>query len=279
MRTGRALAVNGVFGNMGLAAAAVVTGFLAEHGGWQNAFLAPGAASLLAGCALLQRRLRSSAPPTHRAAGSRDSREPETRRAQVAVFTIICVAALFGGLVFNAITVSLPKLFDERLVMLGGDLTWIGAYAGLVFAVAAFAQLPVGELLDRFGARPILIGLLMAQIFLLVGLANARGWMVVGLALLLVTLLFAEIPITAWLLGRHVQAGLRSRALSVEYVLSLGVGAGVVPLIAATHHMGLGFDTQLRGLAASAFVVLVAACFLPRPRRRRSQGDRFQAAE
>lgn len=265
-RTGRALAVNGVAGNMGLAAAALVTGFLAAHGGWQSAFLLPGAVSLVIGCALCLRRLRSGAPPTNHAAKSHVAIEQVPRGIQITVFFIVCVAALFGGLVFNAITVSLPKFFDERLVNFGGDLAWIGASAGLVFAVAAFAQLPVGELLDRFGARPILLGLLTVQILLLLGLSHVQGWAAVALALVLVTLIFAQIPITSWLLGHYVRSGLRARALSVEYILSLGVGSAVIPLIAGMHHIGLGFDIQFIGLAGSAFVVLIAAWFLPRRR-------------
>ncbi|MDJ0957902.1 MAG: MFS transporter [Arenicellales bacterium] len=265
-RTGRALAVNGVFGNMGLAAGALITGFLAARGGWQSAFLLPGAVSMVLGCALCLRRLRSGAPPTRHEARSYAAIEPAPRGTQIVVFVIVCVAALFGGLVFNAITVSLPKFFDERLVTFGGDLAWIGASTGLVFAVAAFAQLPVGELLDRFGARAILFCLLTAQILLLLGLSHLQGWTALALAMLLVTLIFAEIPITSWLLGCYVRSGLRARALSVEYVLSLGVGSAVVPLIAGMHHIGLGFDIQFVGFAGSAFVVLIAAWFLPRHR-------------
>ena len=201
-RTGRALAVNGVFGNMGLAAAALVTGFLAAQWGWQSAFMLPGTVSLAIGCTLCLRRLGSGAALTNHAAKSRTAMESAPRGTQITVFVVVCVAALFGGLVFNAVTVSLPKFFDERLVTLGGDLAWIGASAGFVFAVAAFAQLPVGDLLDRLGARPILIGLLAAQILLLIVLSQLQGWLAVGLALVLVTLIFAEIPITSWLLGR-----------------------------------------------------------------------------
>jgi len=269
-RSGRALAVNGVFGNVGLAAAALVTGFLAGRWGWQSAFLLPGTISLLIGCMLFLRRLRSGAPSTSWATGSVIAMETAAPGRQITIFVLVCVAALFGGLVFNAITVSLPKFFAERVVSLGGDLTWIGTSAGLVFAVAALAQLPIGDLLDRLGARPILIGLLTAQIFLLMALSQVQGLLAVGLALVLVSLIFAEIPVTGWLLGRYVRSGLRARALSVEYTLSLGVGAAVVPLIAGMHHIGLGFDVQFLGLAASASVVLTAALFLPRSRPRRA---------
>ena len=49
-RPGRALAVNGVFGNMGLAGAALVTGLLTERFGWRTAFIVPGLVSIGVGC-------------------------------------------------------------------------------------------------------------------------------------------------------------------------------------------------------------------------------------
>ena len=189
-------------------------------------------------------------------------------RTQVVVFSVICVAALFGGLVFNVITISLPKFFDERLIAAAGDLTRIGAATGLVFAIAAFAQLPVGELLDKYGARTILLVLLGAQVVLLIWLAQATGGTALAVALILVTTIFAQIPITSWLLGHYVRSSLRARAASVEYVLSLGMGAAVVPLIAGLHGAGLGFDFQYFGIAMSAAVVLGAALFLPAGRMR-----------
>ncbi|MGI9464943.1 MAG: hypothetical protein ACR2OM_13430, partial [Aestuariivirgaceae bacterium] len=223
----------------------------------------PGLVSLAAGCILALRCRLSTRPATASTVNSGVNGVAAPRRTQITVFAVICLAALFGGLVFNAVTVSVPKFLDERLVALSGDLSWIGASAGMVFAVAAFAQLPVGELLDRFGARLILIGLVVVQILLLASLSQLYGWPVMPLTLLLVTMMFAEIPITSWLLGRYVQSGLRSRAVSVEYVLSLGMGSVVVPLIAGMHGIGLGFDFQFVVLAAAACVVLVAACFLP----------------
>ena len=263
LRTGRALAVNGVFGNMGLAGAAAVTGLLAGFLGWKWAFVLPGALSILIGLLLLKRN--GTAPSAARPAVHADSVAALDcdRRTQVTVFGIVCAIALFGGLIFNAVTISLPMFFDERLAGAGGDVAWVGASAGLVFAVAAFAQLPVGELLDRIGARSVLIVLLASQATLLLLLAYASGWAALALALLLVTFIFAEIPVTSWLLGRYLDHGIRSRAFSVEYVLSLGIGSIAVPMIALLHKRGIGFDGQFPGLAVTALIVLFAAMLLP----------------
>ena len=43
--TGVPLAINGVFGNMGVASAALITGFMIDYTGWRSAFVWPGAAA------------------------------------------------------------------------------------------------------------------------------------------------------------------------------------------------------------------------------------------
>ncbi len=116
LRTGRALAVNGVFGNMGLASAAATTGLLSQLFGWQSAFAIPGLISLLLGCAMFLRNPRARKPVTHEIAEGPNSDVITARKVQWIVFGVICVAALFGGMVFNMVTVSLPKFLDERLV-------------------------------------------------------------------------------------------------------------------------------------------------------------------
>lgn len=267
-RTGRALAINGVFGNLGLAGAAAATGILAQAFGWQAAFALPGGLSMLIGLLLLWRT--GSRQQHHRGTTPSDDRtlRPQPRRIQRTVFAVVCVSALLGGLIFNMVTISLPKFLDVRLNETGAGLAWIGASTGLVFAVAALAQLPVGELLDRMGARRVLTCLLGAQAILFLAMSMATGWTAVAISLLAVTCVFAEIPITTWLLGGYLDRGIRSRAISVEYTLSLGVGSAAAPLIAMLHKLDIGLADQFTGLAVIALVVLAAARLLPAHGRR-----------
>ena len=263
-RTGRALAINGVFGNLGLAGAAVATAFLADRFGWRSAFAVPGALSLLIGCALWVssrnvQRARTSVSQT-----SQQAPEVLPRNAQMIVVAVIFTTALCGGAIFNTVTITLPKFFEERLISTGDALSWVGASAGLVFALAAFAQLPVGELLDRYGAKPVLCILTFIQGVLLLVLSMVTGWAALIVALIVVTSIFASIPVTGWMLGRFIRSGLRSRIMSVEYVLSLGMAAVIVPAVALLHKNGYGFDFQLVALAIGAFIVLVAAFLLPK---------------
>src|SRR5262245_1405731 len=68
--TGMRLAVNGVWGNLGVASAALITGFLIDHGGWRMAFIIPGSFSAAVGVAyLLARRDEISVESAKPAAG------------------------------------------------------------------------------------------------------------------------------------------------------------------------------------------------------------------
>ncbi len=52
-KTGIPLAINGIFGNLGVASAALITGFLIDTTGWQAAFVVPGAISVATGLAYI----------------------------------------------------------------------------------------------------------------------------------------------------------------------------------------------------------------------------------
>ena len=263
-RPGRALAVNGVFGNLGLAAAALSTGLLADAFGWRSAFLVPGIVAIGIGVAhfLARRRSRGAIDAPSDGSTTPDVASPSS--VQIRVVGVVLLAALFGGFVFNGVTISLPKLFDERLDEYAGGLSGIGGYSAMVFPVAAFAQLPVGALLDRVGGRSVLLALFVLEIGALAVTSQVGGVLVVPSALATVTLMFAGIPITGWLLGRCVAASWRSRAFAVEYVLSLGMSSMIIPIMAALHQAGYGFDRQYLLFALSAGVVAVAALAIPK---------------
>ena len=263
-RPGRALAVNGVFGNMGLAGAALVTGLLTAQFGWRSAFIVPGCVAIGVGVAYALQNFRSKDTSQSAHRDKQSAFAAVSRRKQIRVFAVVIVAAIFGGAVFNAVTMTLPKLFDERLLFSNIDLSQVGGYTALVFGVAAFAQLPIGDLLDRYGARPIFISLLIPQVVMLYVISNTQGGGVIPMAMVLVLLMFAEVPITSWLLGHFVAPNWRARAFSVEYVLSLGLGALVLPAIAWGHRSGYGFSVQYLLLAGSVGIVLIAALFLPK---------------
>ena len=49
VKTGLRIAVNGVFGNLGVASAALLTGYLVDQSGWRSAFIWPGLVTIVIG--------------------------------------------------------------------------------------------------------------------------------------------------------------------------------------------------------------------------------------
>lgn len=254
---GTSLAVNGVYGNMGVAAAALLTGVLTQAFGWRWAFAAPGAVMLALGSTF-----RRGDPP--QADGPRAATHVEDPAQQGRVFLVLAALALLGGLIFNGTTIVLPKLLEERLTV---GVAAVGGIGAAIFALAAFAQLPVGRLLDRVGPRRLILVIEALKTLLLILLAVIPGAAGVALTLPLMLLVFGEIPITAWLLGRWVVPAWRSRAYGLQFLLSLGVGSATVPLIAALHARTGDAGALMLVLAVSSVLVWSAAMLLPTPRR------------
>ncbi len=263
---GKALGVNGVWGNMGVALAAVMTAALTEHFGWRLAFMAPGLFSVLVGLAwILHRRQRAGSAQASARLPRKTVALP--RPAMVRVIAVVLVGSLASGVVFNAATVVLPKLYAEQLRGLATDPTAIGALATATFALAALAQVFVGHLLDRYPLKPlyVLIPLLQAPLLLLTVGARDGGLLATGFLLFL--FIFGGIPITDWMVGRYATAEWRARVYATNWMMSFGVGMLTLPLVAFLHDRTGDFSLLLPFLAILALIVSLAGLFLPSERR------------
>jgi len=185
------------------------------------------------------------------------------RATMTRVFAILLVATACGGVIFNSTTVAMPKVFDERLAALTQSNLGIGALVAVVYTMAAFAQVVMGNLIDRFELRRLMIGVALAQVPLLWLAANLQGWAMLGAALLMMLAIFGQIPLNDAIVGRYVADEYRARVLSVRYVVSLGVAAVAVPLISVLHKTEGGFGNVFLVLAALASAMLVCSLFFP----------------
>ena len=157
--TGMAIGINGVWGNLGVGAAALITSWFIDHGGWRSAFIAPGVVSVLIGIAYwvhVRGDIAAAAnKPKAAAATSNPSagKSADARAALIRLTTIVFFTTAVSSLVFQSTTFALPKVFDERLGGIAGSATLIGQLAFVVFALASLAQLVVGSMLDKYGPR------------------------------------------------------------------------------------------------------------------------------
>ncbi len=260
-KTGQALAINGVAGNMGVALAAVVTGVLTAWIDWRAAFVVPGVCSILIGAAFVRFALQPET--TANQAKRSAARIPSTRQEQWRLVTVIALVALLSGFTFNGLTVGLPKLLQDRIAGEGASISEVGALATFVLAAAAFAQLPVGWLLDKVGAKPMLISIVGVQAVLLALLSVSYGPVVVMIGLPLMLVVFGEIPINSWLISRHVASRWHARVYSLNFLASLGLSTAAIPFMGYLYDRTGGFTVFLQLLAVAAACLFLAAWLLP----------------
>ena len=103
---GRALGINGVFGNLGTGGAAIAAGALIDAFGWRYAFFVPGAIACATGVGFLWTLRRGLIVETHEDAKLiPPAPSADLRR----VFLAMTVAVICVGLIFQTTAVSLPK--------------------------------------------------------------------------------------------------------------------------------------------------------------------------
>jgi MFS family permease len=259
-KVGRVLGVNGVYGNLGVAFAALIAGALAYWINWRAAFIVPGLASVAVGVVF-------AATVPDQPSGGRKSvggaRAGFPRGLLVRVFAVLTVTTLFGGVIFNSTTVAMPKIFDERLTELVNTTLGIGILVSLVYAFAAIAQLVVGHFLDRGALKSVLVVVLGLQAPLLMAAAFFDNYLLLVVALAMMFFVFGQIPINDAMVAAYTDEAWRSRVYAVRYVVSFGASACALPLVAFAHRYSSDFKYLFFALAAMAAVMLTAAAFLP----------------
>jgi len=264
-KMGMPLAINGIFGNMGIASAALLTGLLIDTAGWRSAFLIPGIASMILGMLYLVfeysgRKIETVQGPI---AGENAQVATMSKNMLIRIFAVIFFTAAVGGIIFQSTTFSLPKVLDERLANPTGTATLIGLYTFLVFSIAAFAQLVVGYLVDNHSVRTVFawVAILQSIFFAIMIQLTGMAALIVAIAFMLVV--FGEIPINDVLVGRMARNEWRSRAYAITYIIGFTVSALTVPLLAWIHG-SWGFGVLFALLSGLALLIFVAVLFLPR---------------
>lgn len=265
-RTGLPLAVNGVFGNLGVACAVLFTSLLIEASGWRAAFIWPGLVTLLVGVAywIFIRGPQADDPHQYeKKSGDTKPLQAFTWETLVRVFVIVFASTALGGLIFQSTTFDLSKVIDERLSGLTISITAIGWYTFSIFALASVGQLIVGYLVDCWPLKLVFLAVATGQCLLALALVNSSGMSTIVVWAAFMLVVFGQIPINDVLIGRVTSSGWRSRALGARYIITFSVNATAIPMIAWTHTTW-GFGAFFMILAAIAAAIMAFVSFLPK---------------
>lgn len=260
-KTGRAIAVNGLAGNLGLAFAAIGTALLCQWFSWQAAFYVPGLVCLLTG--IVYWYASKGVTDIEHAKSIRDDVTMSLRQLKV-LFACAAVVVFFGGLVFQSTTTSLPKIMDAQFSQ---SLSLSSTLTTSIFVCAAFIQLVVGELLDRVDIKKLLACIAGGQLLFLLLATVTHEWSLVLVFVGLMLCTYAQIPVNDWLIGRYSDVKWRSRIYAAKYTLSFSTGPIAYWLIAATYAHTQEFVLMYFILAGGMGLASLSAMMMPSSRK------------
>lgn len=258
-RPGATIGLNGLAGNLGVAAAAVATGLLVQWSGWRAAFAVPGLVSIACGVAFARLAPHEAEAP---ARGAKKAPVALPPALLARVFGVMTVTAVTGSLLFNFTTNGNGQLLRERMAGVVDEPAELGLLLAAVYVVASFSQLAVGRLIDRQPLKRLYLAIVLLQPPLLALAAQAHGWALAALLVAAMVVIFGAIPFVDAMIVRYVDDRMRSRVSGMRLAVSFGISSLAVWLLGPVVKSA-GFETLLLAMAGIALVTAAVAAWLP----------------
>jgi len=257
---GAVIGINGLAGNLGIAVAALVTGFLVKWLGWRAAFAIPGVIAIGCGIVFAIVCPKEVEAPHQRKGGKAKVVLTPAMLAQA--FAVMTVTAVASSLIFNFTTNGNAQLLTEGFRGVLEDPAVLGVLLAIVYAIASLAQIVVGRLIDSMPFKPLQLWMSIAQVPLLILAAYSHDWWLFAALLAVMVFVFGSIPFTDAMIVRYVDDRLRSRVAGMRLTVAFGISSLAVWLLGPLVK-NIGFTNALWILAGIAAVRSAIVLLLP----------------
>ena len=256
---GAVIGLNGLAGNLGIAVAALVTGFLIKWLGWRAAFALPGLIAIACGVVFAIVCPRETEAPSKRKEKAKVVLSPAML---VRAFAVMTAAAIAGSLLFNFTTNGNSQLMTERFRGVLEDPAMLGALLALIYTIASVAQVVVGRLIDTMPFKRLQLWISLAQVPFLVIAAHTQDWALFAALLAVMIFVFGSIPFTDAMIVRYVDDRLRSRVAGMRLTVAFGISSLAVWLLGPLVKE-IGFASALWIMAGIAALKAAIVLLLP----------------
>jgi len=263
-KIGLRVGVNGVWGNMGVAAAPVFTGILIAYADWRLGFLLPSIFCICFGLfqlfAFVENEEVNINNIKNKAASTLSS--PFSEGWKIVLFAL-SITTLSGGFIFGALTFVIPRLFEVSMVQISTDVAITGLLAGLVYGIASFSQIGTGWLVDKIPPKYVLSAMGLGQLIFIYIASQSSDYNLLFIMLAAMIFVFGQVPITDVILVKYVQDSWRGRVLSIKFMVNLSAGASVLPITSLLLKNGYDFSFVLQCLSVISIAVIISGLLLP----------------
>jgi MFS family permease len=257
---GAVIGLNGLAGNLGIAVAALVTGFLVKWIGWRAAFAIPGAIAIGCGIFFAMTCPQETEAPAKRKGGK--AKVSLTPEMLVRAFAVMTAAAAVSTVLFNFTTNGNAQLLFDGFKGVIEDPAAIGILLAVIYTIASFAQIVVGRLIDSMPFKPLQLWMSVAQVPLLIIAAHTQDWALFAALLAVMIFVFGSIPFTDAMIVRYVDDRLRSRVAGMRLTVAFGFSSGAVWVLGPMVK-GVGFSNALWIMAGIAALKAAIVLLLP----------------
>jgi MFS family permease len=254
---GRTLAFNGVCGNLGVSLAAGISAALASWISWRAAFLVPAVLCVITGIVYVW-----MTPDDRHHASKRVSKPAVSLTPKIAVmlFGLFLVIALSAGLVFNVLTIALPKIVDEG-VGASVPLALVGSIATAVLVCGALAQLAIGRLVEKVSAHVLFVVVTLLGFAGNLWASYATGFPLMVALAIAVAAIYGQVTVNDIILARYTADAWRGRVYAVRY-FTLFISAGAAVAIISLLHKTGGFSLVIGVNATIALIMFLCTLAL-----------------
>jgi MFS family permease len=257
---GAVIGLNGLAGNLGIAVAALVTGFLVKWIGWRAAFVIPGLVSIACGIVFAMTCPKETEAPAKRKGGkAKVALSPEML---MRAFLVMTSAAAVSTILFNFTTNGNAQLLTEGFRGVIEDPALIGTLLAVIYTIASFAQIVVGRLIDEVPFKPLQLWISIIQIPLLIWAAHTQDWWLFAALLAVMVFVFGAIPFTDAMIVRYVDDRLRSRVAGMRLTVAFGFSSLAVWILGPMVK-NIGFANALWIMAGIAALKAAIVWLLP----------------
>lgn len=259
-KRGKALALNGIFGSFGGAAAGLATGFLIDVINWRAAFIVPGVIVVLTGVAMITVSRLGGTLEREVSSHSHSTAE----HPALGIFALLMFSMFISGLLFNGTQTALPKYFELRGQSLIGDSVFgIGVLVACVYTLAGFMQILGGHLADRYPLKTVYMSAIALQIPFLWLAAQFDGWMLMVTCTLMVVANTGALPAENMILARFAPSNRHGLAFGAKFVLSFGAAPVAVLLVSYIQDRTGDLSLLFRLYSGIAIVAVAVVMLLP----------------
>ncbi len=260
-KIGFRLGVNGVFGNMGVAFAPLIIGLILLFDDWSTGFLLSGLFCLGYGLIFALNLKPDQQTPSQQSA--KTNKYGFADGWSRALFSLALITSA-GGFIFGGMTFLVPRYFELEMQNLTSSVAITGLLASIVYAVASFAQIGVGWLIDKISAKTVLLYIAFGQVIFVFLASSFSDLNLFFFMIIAMSFVFGQIPITDAVMARYVPDIWRGRILSIKFLLNLCIGATVLPLSSFMLQTGFQMSDLFFLMSLIACLIFISGFILPR---------------